>query len=178
MLRVEDWYDSEAGSVSKHFIQTFAAVAHFDYFESGVYSYEQLFMTMKQLGTPPSSLDQQFRRVVFNLVGCNQDDHVKNFAFRMDRQGRWDLTPAYDLCHAEGSDFTRRHQLSIQGKTQGFTREDLKQLARYAGLPQGREKSVLEEVVEAFAGWRDLADELGIPEGIAAHVTRTLRLDW
>ncbi|MFN3243274.1 MAG: type II toxin-antitoxin system HipA family toxin [Planctomycetota bacterium] len=162
----------------KRFVQTLAAVAHFDYYESGAYSYEQLFLTMKQLRMPQPSMEQQFRRVLFNLVGCNQDDHVKNTAFLMDRQGRWDLTPAYDLCHAEGSDFTRRHQLSIGGKTDGFTRDDLKELADYAGLPQGRDRILLEEVVDAFSQWPQLAAELGVPDDLVRHVTRTLRLDW
>ncbi|MCK5945600.1 MAG: type II toxin-antitoxin system HipA family toxin [Planctomycetes bacterium] len=162
----------------KRFVQSFAAVAHFDYFESGAYSYEQLFLTMRQLGMPQARMEQQFRRAVFNVVGCNQDDHVKNFAFQMDRRGDWDLTPAYDLCHAEGSDFTRRHQLSIGGKTGDFTRADLDELADYAGLPQGRGRAILDQVVEVFAGWRALADELGVPGDLTAHVDRTLRLRW
>jgi len=162
----------------KTFVQTFAAVAHFDYYESGLYSYEQLFMTMRQLGMQQSAMEEQFRRVVFNLVGCNQDDHVKNFAFIMDRKGNWDLTPAYDLCHAEGSDFTRFHQLSLNGKTTGFTRDDLKSLAKYAGLPRGRDKQVLEQTVAVFANWKATAEELGMPDKLRSHVQRTLRLEW
>ena len=162
----------------KRFVQTLAALAHYDYYESGAHSYEQLFLLMRRLSMPQSSIEQMFRRVVFNLVGCNQDDHVKNFAFEMDRAGRWDLAPAYDLCHAEGSDFTRNHQLSVNGKTNDFAREDLKALADYAGLPQGRDRRVLEEVVDAFSGWRELADRLAIPQRLVEHVTRTQRLDW
>lgn len=162
----------------KRFVQTLAAVAHFDYYESGHYSYEQLFLTMKQLRMPQTAIEQQFRRVVFNVVGCNQDDHVKNTAFLMDRAGKWDLTPAYDLCHAEGSDFTRRHQLSINGKTGDFTREDLKQLADYAGLPQGRDKRILEQTVDAFSTWPTHATDLAMPKNIVRHVTRTLRTAW
>ena len=127
---------------------------------------------------PTASIEQQFRRVLFNLVGCNQDDHVKNFAFTMDRRGQWDISPAYDLCHAEGSDFTRHHQLSINGKTHGFTLADLKHLAAYAGLPRGREKRILAEVLEAFSGWPALARELEIPERLIAHVGSTLRMKW
>lgn len=162
----------------KRFVQTFAALAHFDYYESGHYSYEQLFLTMKQLRVPPAAMEQQFRRAVFNLVGCNQDDHVKNFAFVMDRRGNWDITPAYDLCHAEGSAFTRRHQLSINGKTGDFTKSDLAHLADYAGLPRRRDVAVLDEVLATFAGWRALALELGVPKALAQHVTRTLRMNW
>ena len=123
-------------------------------------------------------MEQQFRRVVFNLVGCNQDDHVKNIAFMMDRQGDWDLSPAYDLCHAEGSDFTRNHQLSINDKTNGFTARDLKHLADYAGLPRGREKLILEQVLDAFSGWLDKARVVGVPKALEDHVRRTLRMSW
>ncbi|GFE67094.1 type II toxin-antitoxin system HipA family toxin [Litoreibacter roseus] len=160
----------------KKFVQTFAALAHYDYYESGAYSYEQLFMLMKQLDMPKSALEEQFRRVVFNIVGCNQDDHVKNFGFMMDRDGEWSLAPAYDLCHAEGSAFTRFHQLSINGKTSGHTRADLKHLAEYAGLPRGRERKTLEHTQEAFSGWQALANELEIPNPLQEHVRRTIRL--
>lgn len=162
----------------KKFVQTFAALAHYDYYESGAVSYEQLFMTMRQLDISMAGMEEQFRRVVFNLVGCNQDDHVKNFAFIMDRQGRWELSPAYDLCHSEGSDFTRFHQLSINGKTSGFTLADLKHLADYVGLPKNREKKILQQTLEAFGQWPDLAQKLGIPEKLKTHVQRTLRLHW
>ncbi len=162
----------------KVFVQSLGALAHFDYYESGHYSYEQLFMTMKQLGMSMPDIEEQFRRVVFNVVGCNQDDHVKNFGFIMNADGSWRIAPAYDLCHAEGSAFTRFHQLSINGKTTGFEMADLKHLAEYAGLPRNREKVVVERTVQAFRGWTTIAAQLDIPEMLQAHVTSTLRLDW
>ena len=122
-------FDRDA-SGGKKFVQTLAALAHFDYWESAYYSYEQVFLLMKQLQMSQADIEEQFRRTVFNLVGCNQDDHVKNIAFTMSRQGDWQLTPAYDLCHSEGSDFTRNHQLSINNKVNDFTLDDLKQLAK------------------------------------------------
>ena len=163
---------------NKQFVQTLGALAHFDYWESGYYSYEQLFMTLKRLGVPQSDIEQQFRRTVFNIVGCNQDDHVKNFALIMNRQGEWSLSPAYDLCHAQGSEFTKHHQLSINGKTNNFDKADLKHLADYAGLPRGRDKRILEEVISAFKQWAPLAQDLDIPERLQQHVNSTLRLDW
>ncbi|NOX50089.1 MAG: type II toxin-antitoxin system HipA family toxin [Gammaproteobacteria bacterium] len=163
---------------SKKFVQTLAALAHYDYYESGLYSYEQIFMAMKQLKMPQTAIEEQFRRTVFNLVGCNQDDHVKNFSFMMDRQGRWDLSPAYDLCHAQGSDFTRFHQLSINGKTSGFTRADIKHLADYAGLPRSREKHILDRTLAVFSTWKDAATALDVPDGLQSHVLRTIRLKW
>jgi serine/threonine-protein kinase HipA len=167
--------DADGG---KRFMQSFGAAAHLDYYESGHHSYEQLFLAMKRLGIPQPEREQQFRRVVFNLVGCNQDDHVKNFAFMMDRRGQWSLSPAYDLCHSEGSDFTRHHQLSLNGKTNGFDRADLKALAEYADLPRSRDKHILEEVCDAFACWEPLARDLGVPAALQEHVLRTLRLRW
>lgn len=161
---------------SKKFVQTFAALAHYDYYESGYHSYEQLFMAMKRLDMPKKAFEEQFRRVVFNIVGCNQDDHVKNFAFMMDRNGSWDLSPAYDLVHSEGSEFTRNHQLSINGKTNDFDRGDLKHLAQYAGLPRGSEKQIIQRTVEAFSTWKAIATDLSIPARLQEHVLRTLRL--
>ena len=160
----------------KKFVQTLGALAHYDYYESGYHSYEQLFMVMKRLHIPKRAFEEQFRRVVFNIVGCNQDDHVKNVAFMMDRNGQWDLSPAYDLVHSEGSEFTRNHQLSINGKTNNFDRSDLKHLAEYAGLPRGFEKQVIQRTVEAFSKWKGLATDLGIPVNLQEHVLRTLRL--
>jgi len=160
----------------KKFTQTFAALAHYDYYESGHYAYEQLFMLMKQLDLPKAAFEEQLRRIIFNIVGCNQDDHVKNFSFMMDRNGKWGLSPAYDLCHAEGSYFTRFHQLSINGKTSDFNREDLKHLAQYAGLPRGREKQILEQTQDTFAGWESVATDLNIPETLKRHVLSTIRL--
>ncbi len=156
---------------NKRFVQTFAALAHYDYYESGSYSYEQLFMLMKQLGLPKAAFEEQLRRVVFNI-----DDHVKNFSFMMDRNGHWDLSPAYDLCHAEGSLFTRFHQLSINGKTTNFNRGDLKHLAKYAGLPRGKEDRILEQTQDAFSGWESIAADLAIPERLKRHVLATMRL--
>ena len=170
-------FDRDQGG-GKKFVQTLGAIAHFDYWESGYYSYEQVFMTMKQLRVPQAAIEQQFRRTLFNLVGSNQDDHVKNISFIMDRAGHWDLSPAYDVCHAEGSEFTRAHQLSINGKTSNFVLQDLKLLADYAGLPRGREKLILEEILDAFASWPQEATILSIPAALKAHVERTLRLTW
>lgn len=162
----------------KHFMQTFGAIAHADYYESGAYSYEQILMAMKKLGMDQATIEEQVRRIIFNIVGCNQDDHVKNTSFMMDRTGAWTLSPAYDLCHAEGSDFTRHHQLSLNGKTHGFDRDDLKHLADYAGLPRGREGVILDKTLAAFSGWQKEAESLAIPERLQDHVLGTLRLNW
>lgn len=162
----------------KHFMQTYAALAHADYYESGAYSYEQVILAMRQLQMSQTDIEEMVRRIVFNLVGCNQDDHVKNISFMMNRRGEWRLSPAYDLCHSEGSAFTARHQLSLNGKTTDFTLADLKHLASYADLPRGREKQILEQTIESFSHWQQKACELDIPQPLQNHVNQTLRLEW
>lgn len=170
-------FDRDAAG-NKTFMQTFAALQHFDYYDSQAYSYEQLIMMMRQLNMDMGMIEEQVRRIVFNLVGCNQDDHVKNFSFIMGRDGKWAPSPAYDLCHAEGSDFTRNHQLTLNGKSNDFSLADLKHLETYAGLPRSSVKRMLEKTCDAFASWEALAVELGIPERLHQHVTSTLRLQW
>lgn len=96
----------------------------------------------------------------------------------MDRQGNWSLSPAYDLCHSEGSQFTKNHQLSLNGKTNDFTYADLKHLADYVGLPRGREQYLLQQVLDAFSCWQGIANELEIPDILQQHVLRTLRMSW
>jgi len=135
----------------KYFIQTLAALNHFDYYETGAYSYEQIIMAMRQLDMPMAMIEQQVRRTIFNLVACNRDDHVKNFSFIMDRQGTWSLSPAYDLCHAEGSDFTRTHQLSLNGEKKNFSIADLKHLEEYAGLPRNYHKEALKRTMRLIS---------------------------
>lgn len=162
----------------KYFVQSLAAIKHFDYYETGAYSYEQIIMTMRQLNMPTEMIEQQVRRIIFNLVACNQDDHVKNFSFFMERQGKWSLTPAYDLCHAEGSDFTKTHQLSLNGEKKNFKLADLKYLEEYAGLPRNFHKEALKRTLDAFTRWELLAEELKIPKRIKEHVLDTIRLNW
>ena len=163
---------------SKSFVQTFAALQHFDYYDSQVNSYEQLLMMMKLMNMDMDMIAEQVRRIVFNLVGCNQDDHVKNFSFIMDRSGNWKPSPAYDLCHSQGSDFTRNHQLTLNGKSNDFTLADLKHLESYAGLPRGAVKRMLEATCDHFASWEKCARELGVPKPLRQHVLRTIRLKW
>ena len=98
--------------------QTLGALAHYDYNLAGSNSYEQAIQVMKHLGLSRQDLEQQVLRTFFNIVGRNQDDHVKNIAFLMDRGGRWTLSPAYDLIYSWNptGDWTSQHQMSINNK--------------------------------------------------------------
>ena len=104
-------------------MQSLGALAHFDFNLAGAYSYEQALMTIRQLGLSMRAVEQQFRRMVFNIVIRNQDDHVKNIAFLMDKAGRWSLSPAYDMTYSYNPTgaWTATHQMTMNGKRETFT---------------------------------------------------------
>ena len=170
-------FDRPDGGGKLH-AQTLGALEHVSYNEPGTYSYEQALMLMRRMGLPTPALEQLFRRMVFNVVARNQDDHVKNIAFLMDRSGAWSLAPAYDVTWAWKPDnpWLDSHQMSIAGKRDGFTRADLRDVARLAGLKRGRAETILAEVAEAVAGWRTLAGEVGVDERTAEQIARSHRL--
>lgn len=158
--------------------QTLGALDHASYNEPGAYSYEQCLLLMRRLGLDATAVEQQFRRMVFNVVARNQDDHVKNVAFLMDRQGTWSLAPAYDVTWAwkPGNAWLDRHQMSINGKRDGFTVGDLRAVAHLAGLKRGRAEAILSEVSEVVGRWRPIADEAGVDEAMADQIARSHRL--
>ena len=118
---------------------------------------------MLALGLGQDSLEQGFRRMVFNLAAANRDDHVKNVSFLMTPDGRWRLSPAFDVTYASGTGWTRTHQMTLAGKSAGFTREDLLGVADQFGLAQSGER-VLLAVGEALGSWDDEARSVGVPE--------------
>jgi serine/threonine-protein kinase HipA len=159
-------------------MQSLAALAHFDFNSAGACSYEQALDVIKRLGLPMRAREQHFRRMMFNVVARNQDDHVKNIAFLMDKAGAWSLSPAFDVTYAfnpTGSG-TSRHQMSINGKTDDFTREDFRAVAQVAGLKRGRSEAILVEVMDAVRQWPRYAGTAGVPSAQRAGIGRTLRL--
>ncbi len=159
-------------------VQTVGALEHVSYNEPGTYSYEQLMLLTRRLGLGTPAVEQQFRRMVFNVVARNQDDHVKNAAFLMDRDGAWSPAPAYDVTWAwrPGNLWLESHQMTIAGKRDGFTVADLRAVAELAGLPRGRAQSTLAEVVEVVAGWPAIAAWAGVEEAMAEQIARSHRL--
>jgi serine/threonine-protein kinase HipA len=159
-------------------MQTVGALEHVSYNEPGSYSYEQVLLLIRRLGLGTPVAEQQFRRMVFNVVARNQDDHVKNIAFLMDRDGAWSLAPAYDVIWAwkPGNPWLDSHQMSINGKRDGFSVADLRAVAAVAGLKRGRAEVILAEVGEIVAGWRVIAEEVGVDERIAEQIARSHRL--
>lgn len=162
---------------SKLHMQSLGALAHFDYNLPGAYSYEQAFLVIRQLGLPMAAIEQQFRRMLFNVVARNQDDHVKNIAFLMDKQGQWSLAPAFDVSYSYNpdGDWTATHQMRINGKRDGFTLEDFKAVAAVAGLKRGRDRKMLDEVLAAVREWPAFASQAGVDTRQAEQIGSTHR---
>jgi serine/threonine-protein kinase HipA len=161
-------------------MQTLAALAHFDFNSAGAYSYEQAFDVIKRLGLSIRAREQQFRRMIFNVVARNQDDHVKNIAFLMDKAGAWSLSPAFDVTYAYNPTglWTRHHQMTINGKNDDFTRDDFKAAAQVAGLKRGSSEAILAEVTDTVRGWPRYAKTAGVLGSQRDQITRTLRLKF
>ncbi len=169
-------FDRDDGG--KLHLQSLCGVAHYDFNAAGAYGYEQAFEVMRRLRLTKAEALQQYRRMLFNVVARNQDDHTKNIAFLMGRDGRWRLAPAFDVTYAHNPHgiWTNRHQMSINGKRDGFTRADLLGVGRSIGL--ARPAEVLEEVVEAVARWPEFAREAGVPAPRIAEIGAEHRLRW
>ena len=161
-------------------MQSLAALAHFDFNSAGAYSYEQAFDTIKRLGLAMSAREQQFRRMIFNVIARNQDDHVKNIAFLMDKAGVWSLSPAFDVTYAYNPAglWTSRHQMTINGKSDGFVREDFKAVAQSAGLKRGSSDAILTDVMDTVRKWPRYAAAAGVPAAHRDKIARTLRLKF
>jgi serine/threonine-protein kinase HipA len=140
-------------------MQSLGALAHFDYNQAGAYSYEQALLTIRQLGLPMQAVEEQFRRMVFNIVGRNQDDHVKNIAFLMNKSGEWSLSPGFDLTYSYNPSgaWTATHQMTLNNKRDGFTLADFRAAEKVAGMKRGRGAAIVEEVVLAVRRWPEFA---------------------
>lgn len=160
-------------------MQSLGALAHLDYRQAGAHSYEQALLAIRRLGLPMDALEEQLRRAAFNIVARNQDDHVKNIAFLMDRAGRWSLSPAFDVTYAYNptGTWTRDHQMTLGGKRDGFTREDFRACARTASIKRGRADAIVDQVVEAVKRWPELAAGSGVGQETAERIAGALRVD-
>lgn len=162
------------GGKSKLHMQTLCGLAHYDYKMLRAYSYEQVFQVMRQLRLPYIQAEEMFRRMVFNVVSRNQDDHTKNISFLMDKTGKWRLSPAYDISWAYNPDgkWTSRHQMSINNKWSDFTLDDFLAVASAMSIKAPTE--IVEKTIEVIAHWPDYATPLGIPQDTIEAINSTL----
>ncbi len=168
-------FDRLAGGEKLH-LHSLCGMAHFDFNVPGISSYEEAFQVMRELRLPYGDAEQQYRRMVFNVAARNQDDHTKNIAFVMDRSGRWQLSPAFDLTWSYNPTgrFTSSHQMTIGGKRDGFTFEELAAVGREMSIRSC--ENIIREIVDIVSEWPSFAKEAGVPGDQAGKIAKTLRL--
>jgi serine/threonine-protein kinase HipA len=168
-------FDRQYGKGKLH-VQSFCAMSHYDFNEITAFSYEQLFETMRQLLLSYPEAEQMFRRMVFNVMARNCDDHTKNFAFIMDKTGKWKLAPAFDICHSyrPGSIWVSQHSLSINGKRKDIDRRDLLFVADRMNIK--RADSIIDEVRNTIGKWKEFAEETQVKPDLRNAIGSTLLL--
>jgi serine/threonine-protein kinase HipA len=168
-------FDREGNDI-KHHIQTLCGVQHFDYNDMYGYSYEQLFQTMRQLRLKYPEAEQMYRRMVFNVMAINYDDHTKNFAFMLSKGNIWKLAPAYDVCFSYDPDniWVSQQTLSINGKHRGITREDMLQLAKLNNIKHA--ESIIDEISYVVKKWSDFASQAKVREDLYQRVNTMINV--
>lgn len=170
-------FDRTASGEKLH-MQSLGALQHLDFNVPGAHSYEQAFQTIQLFRLPAISSEEMYRRMVFNIVARNQDDHVKNISFLMNKEGTWSLSPAYDIMYSynPGGKHTNLHQMTMKGRRDGFTLADFSASAQVANLKQGRETVILREVIEAVSEWEKFAAQAEVPAAKASSIKAAHRL--
>lgn len=167
-------FDRQNGE--KIHMQTLCGIAHYDYRNPRSYSYEQAFNVMRVLRLPYSQAQEMFRRMVFNVVIRNQDDHTKNISFLMDKQGKWNLSPAYDMGFAYNpkGGWTVQHQMSINGKFDDIARQDLLEFAKRNNIKEAAQ--IIDSIVEVSSRWQLIARECEVPQPMIDAIVPNLKL--
>lgn len=155
-------------------VQSFCAMRHYDFKDIEIYSYEDLFETMRMLALPYPQAEQLFRRMTFNVIARNCDDHTKNFAFTMDKNGEWSLSPAFDVCHAyrPSSSWVSQHCLSVNGKRNNIQRTDLLEIAKRMNIKGANE--IIDHIDHVVGNWTDYADEQKVDSELQDAIKSTL----
>ena len=171
-------FDRLPGGAKLH-MQSLCALAHFDFNQAGAYAYEQALLSIRQLNLPMAAVEEQFRRMAFNIVARNQDDHVKNIAFLMDKLGEWSLAPAFDVTYSynPSGSWTASHQMTLNGKRDGFSAADFDACAKAASMKRGRAGKIIEEVCAAVQRWPEFAAAAALRDEWRDKIQNSHRLD-
>ena len=170
-------FDRLPGGEKLH-MQSLGALAHLDFNQAGAHAYEQALLVIRQLGLPMTAVEEQFRRMVFNIVARNQDDHAKNIAFLMNKQGQWSLSPAFDVTYSynpKGA-WTGTHQMTLNGKRDGFTLSDFVAGEKAGLMKRGRAMAILDEVLATVRRWPEFAAQARLPESVSSRIAGAHRL--
>jgi len=159
-------------------MQTLCGIAHYDFNMAGAYSYEQAFTVMRKLRLSKADAVEQYRRMLFNIMARDLDDHTKNIAFLMGADGKWMLSPAYDVIysHNPAGQWTNQHQMTMNGKRDHFTKEDLITLAESISL--SKPEAIINEVITAVEKWPEFARQTGVKPDVMSDISKHLRTNF
>ncbi len=162
---------------SKIHMQSLGALSHYDFNQAGAYSYEQAIRVIRILKLPMDVIEEQFRRTAFNIIARNQDDHVKNIAFLMNKLGEWKLSPAFDVIYSynPSGSWTNMHQMSMSGKRDEFDKNDFIEFGKTASMKKGRAEAILSQVQDAVSKWPRYAKEVDVPNDIIKKIAANYR---
>ena len=166
-------FDRELNNEKVH-MQSFCALQHYDFNEVLMHSYEQLFETMRLLRLPYPQAEQIYRRMVFNVLARNCDDHTKNFSFLMEKTGKWKISPAYDVCHAyrPESEWVSKHALSINGNRNDFKKSDLLSVAQQINIK--KPEQIIEKIASVVNNWGFYANKVNVEKPLKNAIAKTL----
>lgn len=166
-------FDRDGGE-TKHHIQTFCALKHFDFNQINSFSYEQLFQTMREIKLTYQDTEQMFRRMVFNVIARNCDDHTKNFSFRLKKDEKWELAPAYDICHAyrPKSEWVSQHALSVNGKRNNISKKDLMVIGE--SIKCKKSAHIIAEINDVINQWTKYANNVDVNPELRDAIANTL----
>jgi len=166
-------FDRE-GNDKKHHIQTLCGIQHFDYNNLQGYSYEQLFQTMRMLKMTYPEAEQMFRRMVFNVMATNYDDHTKNFSFRLKQNSKWELSPAYDVCYSYDPNniWVSQHTLSINGKHKEIKKSDLMKIATDNNIKKA--EKIIGEIKTVVCKWNKYSVKANVSDQLSNSISKTL----
>ena len=170
----------DRGLGQKHHVLSLCGIAHADFRQPGAFSYEEMLAIARQIGLSNQEQEQIYRRMVFNVVARNHDDHTKNWSFLVNDNYQWTLAPAFDLAwsYKVGSPWVETHQLSLAGKRDNFERNDLLSVANLiSNLRPSKASQIIEDTIRVVSGWRELAEAEGVPVLLRDSVWNSFRLE-
>lgn len=160
-------------------VQTLNALEHVSYKKIGSYSYAELLGTARKLNLSSDDALQLFKRMVFNVVARNHDDHAKNFGFMLDNDNNWQLAPAYDLAYSYKPDshWVSKHWMTLNGKQDNFIRADFYSFEKLSPLFSKRKiDAILDDTIEAVSQWHKIAAQQDVPKSLINEIEQNLRL--
>ena len=178
MTKRFDRYVDDSGIMRKIHMQSLCAINHLPFDKTRIFGYEQVVQIMKRMNMDYSDVEQFFRRMVFNVMARNQDDHVKNISFLMDKSGKWSLSPAYDITYMYDNNgkWTNEHQMLVNGKSKNITLDDIVASGRNMNIRDYRIQNIIEEVRNGIKQFEEYAKQAYLEDEIIAEIKDNFEL--